>query len=253
MFGFFRNRRHKRLRATPLTDAQWEVIDRNVPMITAMPDADRETLGGIVQVLLDEKTFEGVNIEITDEIRLTICAQAAVLLLHNPRGYYPTLQTILVYPTAYVASQEQMNPDGTVSVGGQVRLGESWHRGALVLAWDHVLHSAINHDDGHNLALHEFAHQLDSEATGMDGAPALKSRACYQSWAKVLGSEYETLIKQVHAGQKTLLDPYGATNPAEFFAVATEMFFEKPGQMNRGHPELYAELKKFYKQDPANN
>ena len=252
MFGFFRNRRRKRLLATPLPDSSWDIIDRNVPLVRALSATDRQQLGGIVQVLLNEKTFEGCNgLEITDEIRLTILAQAAVLLLHNPRGYYPTLYTILVYPCAYIAPQDHVMPDGTVAVNDQVRLGESWHRGALVLAWDHVQHSAANHDDGHNLTLHEFAHQLDGQATGMDGAPALKSRARYQAWARVLGQEYQTLIDEVHAGHKTLLDPYGATNPAEFFAVATELFFEKPGQMKRKHPELYRQLMKFYGQDPA--
>lgn len=252
MFGYFRNKRRKRLRATPLPGAWWDIIDANVPLVRGMDKFDREELGGIVQVLLHEKKFEGCGgLEITDEIRLTILAQAAILLLRRDTGYYPTLKSILVYPTAYIVPQEHPNPDGTISSHGQVRLGESWYGGALVLAWDHVLHNAINHDDGQNVTLHEFAHQLDGVATGMDGAPELATQECYQSWARVLGSEYEQLINQLHNGHKTRIDPYGATNPPEFFAVVTEAFFEKPGMLNQHYPELYGELAKFYQQNPA--
>lgn len=120
-----------------------------------------------------------------------------------------------------------------------------------MLAWDHVVHSASDDSDGHNVTLHEFAHQLDGQGTGMDGAPVLSSRARYHDWAFVLGKEYEALIDKLHRGHHTLLDPYAATNPPEFFAVATEFFFEKPGQMKRQHRELYDELAGFYQQDPA--
>ena len=252
MFFFFRNRRRKRLRATPLPDASWAIIDGNVRLVAGLADADRAELGGIIQVLLAEKTFEGCDgLAITDEIRLTIAAQAALLLLGRETRYYPTLKTILVYPSTYFANHQEVLPDGTVIEGQVARLGESWHRGAVVLAWDNVQSSAWNHDDGRNVTLHEFAHQLDGEATGMDGAPALPSRAHYRDWARVLGAEYETLIEKVHRGHRSLLDSYGATNPAEFFAVVTEMFFEKPGALKHRHPQLYAELAEFYKQDPA--
>lgn len=252
MFGYFRNKRRKRLRDTPLPGAWWDIIDDNVPLVRGMDKYDREAIGGIIQVLMHEKKFEGCNgLEITDEIRLTILAQAAVLLLNRDIGYYPTLKTILVYPSAYIVPQEHPNPDGTISTHEQVRLGESWHGGALVLAWDHVLHNAVNHDDGQNVTLHEFAHQLDGVATGMDGAPNLPTKERYQAWARVLGSEYEQLISQLHNGHKTKIDPYGATNPSEFFAVVTEYFFEQPGKMKHHHPELYDELAQFYQQDRA--
>ena len=174
MFGYFRKRRRRRLRDTPLPGASWDIIDRNVPLVRGMDRYDREELGGIVQVLLHEKTFEGCGgLEITEEIRLTILAHAAVLLLHRETGYYPTLKTILVYPSTYLVPHQEVLPDGTVIEGHQARLGESWYRGSLVLAWDNVRSSAWNHDDGRNVTLHEFAHQLDGVATGMDGAPQL--------------------------------------------------------------------------------
>ena len=252
MFAYFRNKRRKRLQAKPLPDAWWCIIDDNVPLVRDMDDIDRNKLGGIVQILMHEKTFEGCGgLEITDAIRLTILAQAAILLLHRQSDYYPTLKTILVYPSTYFANHQEVLPDGTVIEGEQSRLGESWYRGALVLAWDNVQSSAWNHDDGRNVTLHEFAHQLDGVATGMDGAPQLPDRARYRAWARVLGHEYEQLTEQLQRGQKTRLDPYAATNPPEFFAVATEYFFEQPRMMKRHYPELYEEMSGFYQQDPA--
>ena len=130
------------------------------------------------------------------------------------------------------------------------RLGESWTRGVVVLAWDHVASSA-RHLGGDNVVLHEFAHQLDAEDGSMDGAPDLGSRARFASWARVLGEEFAELSARLHAGRGSDIDAYGATSPPEFFAVVTEMFFEKPAQLRKRHPELYAELAAFYRQDPA--
>lgn len=217
-----------------------------------MTEDDRQELGGIIQVLLDEKRFEGCGgLEMTDEIRVTIASQAAVLLLHRPTRYYPSLKTILVYPQAYVANQKRVQPDGTVVEGPQARLGESWFRGSLVLSWSDVVRGARDPGDGHNVVFHEFAHQLDSESGAMEGAPALGASDRYRSWAHVLSAEYEDLVADVHRGHSGLIDDYGATNPAEFFAVVTELFFERPEAMKRRHPKLYDELARFYRQEPA--
>jgi Mlc titration factor MtfA (ptsG expression regulator) len=252
MLPLLRNRRRKRLRATPLPDAWWAIIDRRIPAIAALPPQARNELAGIVQVLLAEKQFLGAGgLEITDEIRVTIAAQAALLLLGRDTRYYPTLHTIYVYPSAYASTAQRRNPDGTITESLQPRLGESWHRGALVLSWSDVLRGSADPADGHNVTLHEFAHQLDSEWGGMEGAPALPSAAHFRDWARVLGDEYGSLLADLHAGHHTLLDPYAATNPAEFFAVATELFFERPLAMRAQHPALYAQLAEFYHQDPA--
>ncbi len=251
MFGF-RKRRRRRLRATPLPDASWKILERNMPLVKSLSKRDRDELGGIVQVLLYEKDFEGCGgLEITDESRVTIAGQAALLLMHRKTGYYPTLKTILVYPRAYVAPALHPGPDGTISTEPQARLGESWQRGSVILSWDDVLRGGRDPDDGKNVTVHEFAHQLDGEWGGMEGAPTLVSRAQYRDWARVLGKEYKRLVRQVHNGHRSLLDGYGATNPAEFFSVATELFFERPAAMKRQYPELYRELQQFYKQDPA--
>jgi len=231
---------------------QWDLILREtLPVYGKLPEALREELKALVNVFVGEKRFEGCGREITDEVRVSIAAQACLLLLN--RGItdpYPMLTSILVYPAAYKArGRESMS--GTVAEVEQVRLGESWTRGAVVLAWDSVRHGAANFHDGHNVVLHEFAHQLDQEDGRGDGAPILEQRSSYRTWAHVLGQEFEELRERIRRHRNTDLDEYGATDPAEFFAVATETFFEKPGLLNRRHPELYAELRDFYKVDPA--
>lgn len=251
MFDFLKNRRRESLRAQPLSAEERALLDKNIPYLATLSAADRSELEGLVRIFLAEKSFEGCGgLELDDEIKLTIAAQACLLLLHRETDIYPNVDAILVYPSAYRVPTEQH--DGLVVIQeDQARLGESWQRGLVVLAWDHVLSGAAQPRDGQNVVLHEFAHQLDSEDGVMNGTPLLGARARYTSWAHVLGDEFEDLSQRLHAGRSSDIDPYGATNPAEFFAVLTEMFFEKPRALKRRHPELYAELAAFYKQDPA--
>jgi hypothetical protein len=251
MFGFT-TRRRKRWRQQPFPVEWREIIERRVPYYRILPPADQHELQELVQVFLAEKQFEGCGgLEVTDEIRLTIAAQACILLLHRDTDFYPMLQTILVYPDAYIAPTTHYQPDGTVIEEDQARLGESWSRGVIVLSWNDIKHGAADIHDGQNIVFHEFAHQLDSEYGLAEGAPALPWRSMYIAWARVLGRAYEALVHDIAHQRQTLLDAYGATNPAEFFAVATESFFEKPLKLKVHHPELYDQLQLFYQQDPA--
>ena len=251
MLGFLKDRRRRELRERPLPEAWRAIIDANLPTLKRLPPEDRRELEGHAQVFLAEKSFEGCGgLEMTDEIRVTIAAEACLLLLHRETDYYPGLDSILVYPSAYVADARRVQA-GLVSESRDVRLGESWHRGAVVLAWDAVLHGAADPRDGHDVVLHEFAHQLDTEDGSPNGAPPLPKRAMYASWARVLNAEFESLSESAERHRRTVLDKYGATNPAEFFAVVTEAFFEKPLQLEKRHPELYEQLATFYRQDPA--
>ena len=252
MFDFLKRRRRDALRAQPFPDAWREILDRDVAYVAKLNEADRAELEGLVQVFLAEKNLEGCGgLELTDEIRVTIAAQACLLLLHRETDIYPELETVLVYPHAYHAKGTKH--DGPVVIeSDDARLGESWTRGVVVLAWDHVSSSA-RHLGGDNVVFHEFAHQLDAEDGSMDGAPDLGSRARFKSWARVLGEEFSELSSRLHAGRPSDIDAYGATSPPEFFAVVTEMFFEKPRQLRKRHPELYAELAAFYRQDPASD
>jgi Mlc titration factor MtfA (ptsG expression regulator) len=248
MFGFIKHRHRDALRKEPLTPSERDIVRKNVPFAAALDDADRAELEGLIRIFLAEKTFEGCGgLELTEEIKVTIAAQACRLLLHRENDMYPGVESILVYPHAYKAPSRQ-NMGGVILEGAQGRLGESWTRGVVVLAWDHVKSSAHTHD-GKNLVLHEFAHQLDAEDGTVDGAPDLGSRASYTAWARVLGEEFQDLSAKLHEGRPTDIDGYGATNPAEFFAVVTEAFFEKPCAMKKRHPALYEELAKFYRQD----
>ena len=251
MFGL-KHRQRDYLRATPLLQTWLKIIEHNVPFYRCLPEADQRELQGHIQVFLAEKHFEGCGgLQMTDEIKVTIAAQACLLLLHRDTEYYPTMKTILVYPSTYIAHVTESMGNGIVLEGDSVRLGESWHRGAVVLSWDDVLRGAADIHDGHNVVLHEFAHQLDQEGGAAHGSPILPRRSMYVAWARVLGVEYVHLQQDAEHGRRTVLDKYGATNPAEFFAVATECFFEKAVQLRRKHPELYEELKLYYQQDPA--
>jgi Mlc titration factor MtfA (ptsG expression regulator) len=248
----FRKWRRQRLLASAMPPAWLGIVERNVPYYDLLPGEQKRQLQGLTQIFLDEKYFEGCGgLALTDEIRVTIAAEGCVLLLGRVTDIYPKLRSVLVYPHAYVAEVAARQPDGTVVEGWQGRLGESWTQGYVVLSWEDVLHGIARIHEGRNVVLHEFAHQLDNESGTSEGAPLLPESSMYADWARVLGAEYKSLCDSVERGETTFLDPYGTVSPAEFFAVATEFFFELPMEMERRHAELYEQLRRFYKQDPA--
>ena len=222
-----------------------------MPYYRLLSDGEQQELRDLIRVFLSEKQFEGCGgLEMTDEVRVTIAAQACILLLNREHNYYAGLRSVLVYPSSYLAPSKSVDPAGVVHEGDESRLGEAWLRGAVILSWDDVRRDAGAFHDGHNVTLHEFAHQLDQEDGTFDGAPLLEKRSHYRSWARILMKEYRALAEAAERGQATLIDQYGATDPAEFFAVITEAFFERPKALKQKHPELYDELKKFFRQDP---
>lgn len=245
--------RRERLRAEPFPDHWRRVIETRVPVFARLDSADQDELLGHVRVLLEEKHFEGAGgLLMRDEVRLTIAAQAALLLLHRDTDYFPRLTSIIVYPRGYVATDATSAEDGIWSEGDEHLLGHTQRDlRALVLAWDEAKAGAADPDDGHNLVLHEFAHQLDFEDGSTDGTPVLDSAAQVRTWARVFEQELEALRRAADAGEVTVLDAYGAEDPAEFFAVATETFFERAAKLRERHPGLYEELRRFYRQDPA--
>ncbi len=246
-----RRKRRARLRATACSPEWRQYLQENVGLYRHLPEELQKELEGYVHVFLDEKEFEGCGgLVVTDEIRVTIAGLASILLLNKNTSYFPDLKTILVYPNAYQVEGAGSGKIG-ISEGSQGRLGESWVDGTVVLSWNDVTRTSSNPEDGHNLVLHEFAHQLDQEDGRGDGVPSLEREAQYLTWARVLSREYKALQARTEKGKRSVMDSYGATNPAEFFAVATETFFEKPRQMERKHPELYEELREFYQLDPA--
>jgi Mlc titration factor MtfA (ptsG expression regulator) len=235
--------------ATDEFPAAWEdILQQRFAAYRFLSEADRRELRSYIRWFIGSKEFEGCDgLVLTDEVRVTVAAQACLLLLHRQTPCYERLRLIRVYPGTDFALTST-----------DTALGESWQHGVVLLAWDSVRRGAANPFDGENVALHEFAHQLDQEDGQVDGTPLLGrgmppavQTGTYTSWAKMLSKEYEELRRGIEKGGKTVMSPYGGTNPVEFFAVATECFFEKPRQLSKKHPDLYAALKQFYQQDPA--
>lgn len=252
MFGIFKRWTRRAVRERPFPEEWLAVIHKNVAMFETLTPAEQEELKKLILVFLDEKSFEGAGgLVVTDEMRVTIASQACFLLLHRDTDIYPRLDSIVLYPSAYKTTKVESLGGGVVIESEQRRLGESWHQGLVVLAWDAVRSGTVNATDGRNVVLHEFAHQLDQEDGVADGAPDLDGNDARRSWAEVLGAEYADLRDHVHVGHGVDIDEYGATNPAEFFAVVTEMFFERGPELKKNRPDLYEQFMSFYQQDPA--
>jgi len=232
----------------PDTWIQWMTADW--PVYERLPLNVRERLHRHMQVMLQEKNFEGCGgLDLTEHIRVLIAAQACLLLAGGEHEkVYPNLRSILVYPHTFVSGKKGIfgGPEPETSA----RLGESWSTGTVVLSWHSVKGGAANIFDGHNVTLHEFAHQLDQEDGEADGAPLQETRTAARTWASCFQHEFTDFLDELEKGHRTVIDEYGATNGAEFFATATEAFFEKPRQLHKERPELYAELRNYYHLDP---
>ncbi len=243
--------RLKRALARPMAPGLIAILERNISPYPRMPAMLRAQLQMLVLQFLHQKKFVGcAGLEVTDEMLVTIAGQACLLVLNRPTRVYPALDTILVYPSAFVVPRAQVDEAGVVTHAEHGLLGESWGDGRVILSWDHVRRGASDWSDGQNVVLHEFAHQLDSESGSSNGAPYLGTLSSYRSWAAVLSRDFANLRADAMFHQQGVLDHYGATNPAEFFAVATEAFFEKPRQLALHYPDLYAEFLKYYRVDP---
>jgi Mlc titration factor MtfA (ptsG expression regulator) len=252
LFSWWKNRRRRKILADPFPPAWQEILQEQVGHYTLLPAADRERLRRAVQILIAEKTWEGCRgLELTDTMRVTIAALAAVLILGLKDYYFDNVQTVLVYPEEFVVPEDKPLAGDVALHGESDRLGEAHYRGPVILSWAEVRAAALEPGQGENLVFHEFAHQLDMLNGAFDGTPALAERALRQRWAVVMEREYKRLIRAAQRGRKTLLDPYGATNPAEFFAVTTECFFDAPVALKQELPELYELLRDYFCQDPA--
>jgi len=240
-----------RLPTGPIPDSWYGVVEHDVPLARWLSADERERLLRLVQVFLTEKHFEGCGgLTVTEDMKVRIAAEACLLLLNLEGPCYPTLRTVLVYPHGFVPKSAGSPATGEIALSPVPLIGESWGDGVVVISWDDAVRGARNPADGDNVVLHEFAHQLDAEDGAADGAPILAPGAL-RTWGGVLSEEYERLRRDAADDRRSALDEYGATNKAEFFAVATEAFFEKPVQLEREHPALYTQLRQFYRQDPA--
>ena len=244
--------RRKRIRARPFPAAWRAVLGRRVPYLRRLPPDLRRELERHIQVFVAEKRFIGcAGQAIDDEVRVTIAAQACLLILNRKPDYFPRLREVLVYPGAFVVERLRAEPSGVLQEERQALSGESWTQGQVVLSWEDVLDGAATDDDGRNVVIHEFAHQLDQQKGYANGAPWLGRRDRYPGWSRVMSEEFARLQQQAMLGEVSLFSHYGASNPAEFFAVVSEVFFEQPQAMAALHPALYAELRNLYRVDPV--
>lgn len=248
---YWREHQREKMMHRPFKKQWRKILSKRVPYFKKMPTDLQLQLKRHIQVFVEEKNFVGCNgLLINDEIKITIAAQACLLLLNRKTSMYPKLHTILVYPRAFIRQQQQINNDGLAFTQRQALSGESWEFGKIVLSWEDTVQGAEITDDGRNVVIHEFAHQLDQENGIANGAPTLGEHQNYDVWSAVFLAHYKQLTQQANAGTPSLFDYYGATNPAEFFAVASEVFFEQSNKLFAQHPTLYQQLKDYYRVDP---
>lgn len=247
VFFWLKRRRRKRIVAQPFPGKWLTYLDANVLQYRLLTKDEQEELRRRVQVFIAEKKWLGCGgLAVDDEMKVTIAAQACLLVLGIDYEYhYDQIRSVLIYPDSYLHPPGE--GDGLYDEERQV-YGEAWHRGPIVLSWKNTRGIAGEH--GGNLVFHEFAHHLDDLDGGMDGTPPLE-RGQLRRWQRVVDEEYHRLVRASRQGRATLLNQYGASNRAEFFAVATECFFERPGELEERHPGLYTILHDFYRQDPA--
>jgi MtfA peptidase len=243
--------RQNRLKRRPLSPQHQANLEHSLPMYESLREDERRRLHGHVLVFLSQKQFIGCRgLQVTEQMKVTVAAIASLLLLNERGKYFPRLRSILMYPDAYIANERVAMAGGVVEERQVARLGESWTTDQVVLSWQQIQYDLTHWQDGQNVILHEFAHQLDQEDGKAEGVPILQRDADYKTWAEIMTVEYQQLCDRTAKGQKTVLNPYGATNPAEFFAVATETFFEKPQQLMAHHGALYDQLQRYYQLDP---
>mgnify|MGYP001458129504 CR=1 FL=1 len=254
MFRWIAARRRRKLTRMPFPAAWEDVIRRNVAHYCMLEDAERSRLRALIQVFIAEKHWEGAGgIELTDEIRVTISAQACLLLLGLPHNYYQNVESIIVYPSTVLPPQRRPGFFETTFAPVEARhpvIGQAFQRGPLIIIWDAALHGGRHPEFGHNVIYHEFAHKLDMLDGWIDGTPSLRDRAEYDDWVGTCSREYLRLRRDAEQGRRSFLHAYGATNEAEFFAVATEQFFDQPRLLAEQAPDLYRVLREYYRQDP---
>jgi len=249
---WLRNRRRKRVLQNEFPREWVPWLEDRLPHYDALSSRDQKALKSLVQIFLFEKEWEGCQgVEITDEIKVTISAQACLLLLGLEHNYFYNVRNVLVFPQHYIPRHQSMDGSGVVHESDQAVLGHASYDGPVALSWISSREGGLNAHDGRNVVLHEFAHKLDFMDGFANGVPVLKKRANYKRWFEVMQREYDVLVARSAKRKATLLDDYGATNSGEFFAVSVECFFEKPEAMRRRHSALYDLLTEYFGQDPA--
>jgi len=231
----------------------WQfILSQQWPLYSRLPDLLKQNLHERIKLFLNEKQFVGCNgFEVNEQHKLLIAAQACLLIVNKPFDYFDKLTSILIYPSAFIVNRDHLQNDGTIKELQNINTGEAWETGKVILSWDDVYAGMINISDGHNVVLHEFAHLLDYTNGSANGAPLLEHAVNYNQWSKIFSAAHERLTHAINHGHHSFINPYGATNPAEFFAVSSELFFEKSQLFQNQEPDLHQQLVRFYAVDPA--
>jgi hypothetical protein len=247
--------RRSRIVETAFPAAWRKILQHRVPLVRRLPAHLQLQLKKHMQVFIAEKSFLGCGgLRITEEMRVVIAAQACLLILNRATDYFAKVRQILVYPGAFVVNRTTVDGAGVQQENRQALSGESWSQGQVILSWQDTLEGAAIADDGRNVVIHEFAHQLDQENGTARGAPPPTlgdKQHNAQRWSQVFHAAYAQLQSEMRHGVDGLLNHYGAQDPAEFFAVVSEVFFEQPRALAAEYPSLYQELSGYYKVDPA--
>jgi len=232
---------------------EWEYkLNTHWPLYRRLPDLLKQNLKERINLFLSEKQFIGCNgFEVSDDHKLFIAAQACLLIINKPFEYFDKLHTLLIYPSAFIVEHNQLLANGTISEARNINTGEAWETGKIVLSWNDAFSGMIDITDGHNVVFHEFAHLLDHTNGSANGAPLLQHASNYEHWSRTFSIAFDRLQHSLNNGHQNVFDPYGATNPGEFFAVVSELFFEQSKLFQRHEPELHQQLVKFYAVDPA--
>jgi Mlc titration factor MtfA (ptsG expression regulator) len=248
---YFSGWRLKQALAQPFPTAWRRILQRRWPLYNQLPPLRALQLRRLIAQFLYQKQFIGcAGLEVTEEMKLLVAAQACLLLVGRRRAeLFPRLSQVLLYPSDFVVPRNSEEA-GVVTQGSASLAGESWSDGRVILAWDRVLDGLHHEEHAGNVVIHEFAHQLDSESGVTNGAPVLPNGAAYQRWAKVMQHEFEQLRHAERQGAPSVIDFYGAQNPAEFFAVICETFFMQPQPLFEQHLALYQELSRYFRVDP---
>ncbi|MCX7960256.1 MAG: zinc-dependent peptidase [Burkholderiales bacterium] len=250
---WLRNWRRRRVLARERIDeALWRRAKKRLPFLAGLSPEEERRLREMTVIFLAEKEFTPVRgVALSDADRVEIAAQACLLVLELGLEAYDDWVGIVVHPSDFRVRRARTDEAGVVHEWDDELAGESWPGGPVVLSWEALGEAGSVAEGGANVVIHEFAHKLDMMDGEADGVPPLAGRAAREKWIETFDAEFARFREAVDAGRETLLDPYAAEDEAEFFAVASEAFFETPNALKREHPALYALLAGFYRQDPA--
>jgi len=251
MLATLRNwRRERILRRSSLDDREWRTVLERYPFTRALSTEERARLRERVILFLHEKSIVGAGgLVVRDGMRMSIAAQACMLILNLDLEYYRGWVEVIVYPDEFVAEYDYVDEDGIAHHVEAPMTGESWLEGPVILSWADA--ELRGEEPGYNVVIHEFAHKLDMLNGDANGFPPLHPGMDREAWPRAFGAAYDDFCRRVARGEPSAIDAYAAEHPSEFFAVLSEAFFETPAAVRAEYRDVYRQLAAFYRQDPA--